>query len=252
MPFENFRRVRAAALASAIVLGILVSQSLPALRTATMRLPDELASASARLPFEGFGGKNRGQFRLGDYSGEFTRIESRLAIFDPGYVSNRGTGSFSLSGPGIDGTINGECSFKENVVTIRIVTFDTRKFGFVCDMHDASRGPVGRLTLVEPRPSGMRARLVARSERVGEADVHSVAFDIRSGHEYEGSRLKAQVPVGYVLSIDSTPVAALELTDVNPTLILADSLPDAWRTPTLVAALSLTVLRDPAASTLGD
>lgn len=246
-------RSRATAVALAVVLGAAVlSSPLAGPRTAAMRLPDALAASSTRLAFTGFGGRNRGQFAADIYSGEFTRIESRLAIFDPAYVSNRGKGSFSVSGPGIDGSISGECSFKEKVVTIRVVTVDAQKLAFVCDIRAGNGAALGALRLVEPKPEGFKAKLLARADRVGEAEVGSIAFEVRSVHDYQGSRVKAPAPTGYVLSIDTAPVAALELTDVNPTLIVAADLPETQREPALVVSLALAVLRDPANSALGD
>jgi hypothetical protein len=47
-------------------------------------------------------------------------------------------------------------------------------------------------------------------------------------------------------------VAAVELTDVNPNLILGADLPDELRHSVLATALALAVLRDPANSALED
>ena len=243
---------RAMAAALVFALGVLAASPLPGQRTAAMRLPEALAQSATRLPFTGFGGRNRGSFAAGDFSGEFTRIESRLAVFDPAYVANRGKGSFTLSGPGIEGAIAAECSFKEKVVTVRVVTVDAQKFAFVCELRDGSGQALGALRLVEPKPKGFKAKLVARADRIGEAEFGSLAFELHSVHEYAGSRIQAAAPTGYVLSIDTVPVGALELTDVNPTLVLDAGLADATRMSTLVVALALSVLRDPANSALDD
>ena len=41
-----------------------------------MELPDELETRVERLSAEGFGGRNQGDYTLGNRSGEFTRIET--------------------------------------------------------------------------------------------------------------------------------------------------------------------------------
>jgi hypothetical protein len=235
-----------------LVLAIGGGPQASAQRTAAVRLPSELGTDAVQLRFEGFGGRNRGEFVAGDFHGDFVRLESRLAVFDPGFVSNRGKGSFTLAGPGIDAAITADCSFRENVVTIKVVTVETRRFGYVCELTDAAGTMRGTTTLVEPKRSGFRATVVARSDRVGEAMLGGAEVELRSIHEYDGSRLIAQTPAGYLLSIGGRPLAALELTDTDPVLILG-TMPDEVPVATVVAvALSLAVLRDPANSALDD
>jgi hypothetical protein len=60
------------------------------------------------------------------------------------------------------------------------------------------------------------------------------------------------MPVGYVLEIDGRPVAAVELTDVDPALYLPTEEPPEVRAAATVTALALAVLRDPATSALED
>ena len=55
-------------------LALAATTSVLALGLARADLPDELATAG-RLRASGYGGKNRGHFSLGDYRGDFTRIE---------------------------------------------------------------------------------------------------------------------------------------------------------------------------------
>jgi len=239
-------------LAAIAVMSLSLSISSTGLETAKMKLPAEFAATAVRLPVDGYGGANRGQFSVGEYSGDFTRTESRLAIFDPLHVSNRGTASFAMRGPGIDDAANAECSFKENVVTVGVVTFDPKKFAFVCELTGGSAVLPGRLTLGEPRPKGLMQRVIARADRRGLAEFGSTLIEIESVHEYQGSRLQAAAPVGYLLTSESRLVGALELTDVNPTVFLADDLPEHARHTTLMAAIAVSLLRDPAESTLGD
>lgn len=231
-------------------LALVATTSVLALGLAHVELPDELASAE-RLRASGYGGKNRGHFSLGDYRGDFTRIESRFAVLDPLYAANRGKSSFTLEGPGIDETISAECKFKERVVTVGVLTFDAAKLAYVCDVTNRG-GSLGSLTLGEPKASGFKERVLARARRRGIAHVDGVEIGIESLHAYEGSRLGSQTPVGYLLSFDSQPMGALELTDSEPTFVLKNDLTPEQRRATLIAALGLSVLRDPADSALGD
>jgi len=233
-------------------LALAVPLAVTGIETAAMRLPEDFAAAAERLPVAGYGGRNRGEFTVAAYGGQFTRIESRLAVFDPLYASNRGTASFSLTGPDLGSPVAADCEFRENVVTIGVVTFDPKKLAFVCDITAADPALSGRLILGEPRPEGIRQRLLTQAVRRGTAELGSVQIEIESVHQYANSRIQASAPVGYLLRHEATLVGALELTDVNPTLLLRQELPAPVRQSTLIAALAVSLLRDPANSSLGD
>ncbi len=233
-------------------LSLIFSVPSVGLQTASMKLPPEFAAAALRLPVDGYGGANRGQFTVGGYSGEFTRTESRLAIFDPLHVSNRGTASFVMRGPGIADSAGADCTFRENVVTVGVVTFDPKKLVFVCEFAGSGIAFSGRLTLGEPRPKGLMQRVIARASRRGLAEFGSTQIEIESVHDYQGSRLQAPTPVGYLLTSESRVIGALELTDVNPTVFLAEGLSEHMSRSALMAAIAVSLLRDPAESTLGD
>lgn len=230
--------------------GLTVASSALALDVARMQLPEGL-EVSQRLHASGYGGKNRGRFALGDYRGDFTRIESRFALFDPLYAANRGKSSFALEGPGIEGAITAECRFKEGVVTVGVLTFDAKRLAYVCEIADGA-GAIGNLTLGEPKLSGFKERMLARATRRGLLQLGDVTIGVESVHHYERSKLSSQAPVGYVLTFDSQPVAALELTDSDPTFLLGAGLTPELRRSVLIAALGLSVLRDPETSALGD
>jgi hypothetical protein len=237
---------------AAVALALALPIAAVGLNTAAMQLPADFAPTAVRLPVDGYGGANRGRFSIDRYSGQFTRIESRLAVFDPVYASNRGSASFTLEGPDLGGSISAECRFKQNVVTAGIVTFDPKKFAFVCDIEGSELLPDGQLTLGEPRPEGLRQRLAARASRRGLAEFGSIEIEIESVHQYAESRIVAPTPVGYLLSVDSVVGGALELTDINPTIFVADSLDEQNRLAILTAAIAVSLLRDPANSTLGE
>jgi hypothetical protein len=235
-----------------VLVGIVALAALPlaAQREARMELPDDLAARVERLSVEGFGGRNEGNYTLGELGGEFTRIESRWAVADPVYAQNRGKSSFSLSGPGLASSVAGTCEMRRASVTVGIVTFDPDKMTYQCDLAGSSEAPL--LVLGQPKPDNFRARVLARAERRGEARFGGVTLAVQSVHRYDGSRLQSQTPVGYLLAIGDRAVGAVELTDVDPAVYLPAAEAADVRAAVIVTALALAVLRDPATSALED
>jgi len=223
-----------------------------ALKTAQMKLPAGFAESAQRVAVSGYGGANKGRYQMAGFGGEFTRVETRLAIFDPLIAFNRGSASYTMQGDGLSAQVAGECRFRQNVVTKGVVTFDPKRLVFDCELSGGGNEPSGRLMLGEPKKEGFKQKLLAQATRRGNADLGDMSIGIESVHAYEGSRLQAPAPVGYLLSIDSTVVAALELTDVNPAIYLAQRLEGADRVAVLRVAIAVSLLRDPAASPLGD
>jgi hypothetical protein len=234
---------------ASVGIAALAAWPLTAQQAARMQLPDDLVARVERQAIEGFGGRNEGRYTLGELMGEFTRIESRWAIGDPLYAQNRGRSSFTVSGPGFDATVAGTCEMRRTAVTVGVITFDPDQMTYQCDLAGADSR---FLVLGQPKPENFRARLLARAERRGEASFGGVTLDVRSVHRYAGSRLEAPIPLGYLLEIGGRPVAAVELTDVDPALYLPVAESAEVRAATIVTALSLAVLRDPAASALED
>lgn len=220
--------------------------------SARMQLPDDFLAAATSLPISGFGGRNSGDYRLGAGGGAFSRIESRLAVFDPLYVSNRGRSSFTLTGPEFGDGLSGECSFRENVVSAGVLTFDPKKLAYVCVLSRGNGEVAGAMTLGEPKPRSLRERVLAQAIRVGEAELGAVRVGIESVHRYAGARLVSDVPVGYTLRLDQRLAGAVELTDVEPTILPGGVADESERLALRAAALAVVVLRDPAKSALGD
>src|SRR5262245_47025592 len=115
-------------------LAALAALPLAAQREARMALPDDLATRVERLRADGFGGRNEGDYTLGDAAGEFTRIESRWAIADPLYAQNRGRSSFTLSGAGFDSPVAATCEMRRAAITVGVITFDPEKMTYQCDL----------------------------------------------------------------------------------------------------------------------
>jgi hypothetical protein len=239
----------------ALFLGSLAVGLAPATyaaKTATMKLPDQVSVVLERHPATGFGGKNRGRYEIDDHGGEFTRIESRLSIFDPLYVTNRGRGAFTLSRSGSDEILSAECEPKQRVVTVGIFTFDPKRLAYSCEIASNVDGRIGSLALGQPRPDDFRARVLAQSVRRGELVLGETRLEIESIHQHEGARFQVQYPVGYLFSFDGRTIGGIELTNVNPTVLIEEGLAGDLRQAVFVAALALSVFRDPADSALGD
>ena len=231
-------------------IAALAASPLAAQRDARMALPEEFATRVERLSAEGFGGRNEGHYTLGDLTGEFTRIESRWAIADPLVAQNRGKSSFTISGTGFATPVAATCEMRRTSVTLGVITFDPDKMTYHCDLAAGAESPL--LVLGQPKPDNLRARVLARADRRGQATFGEVELAIRSVHHYDGSRLQAPMPVGYLLEIGDRAVGAVELTDVNPAFYLAAEETADVRSAVIVTALALAVLRDPASSALED
>ena len=232
-----------------VAVTALSALQLYAQRAARMQLPQDLEARVERVSADGFGGRNEGDYTLADVAGEFTRIESRWAIGDPLFAQNRGRSSFTLSGSGFDEPVAATCEMRRASVTIGVVTFDPDKMTYQCDLT-GRESPL--LILGQPKPENLRARMLARSDRRGEARFGGVTLAVRSVHNYAGSRIQAPMPVGYLLEIEDKAVGAVELTDVDPAVYVPTAETAEVRAAVLVTALALAVLRDPASSALED
>ena len=231
-----------------VVLPIIVS----ALAVARIELPDGFDDISDRLAVKGFGGRNKGHFEFPGHSGEFSRKESRLGVFDPLLVSNSGKSSFSLTGEAVENAVSASCEITRKAVTIGIVTFDPKKMLYQCELRHANVTSMDRLLLGQPKASGFKERLLAQERRRGEALVLGQHFEIESVHRYQGSKFVSSAPAGYWIMQADSVVAAVELTDVDPVFYVRRDISTDVRRGVLAVALGLAVLRDPAHSALED
>lgn len=252
MQTPRFLATPARVLAAVALAFVLVSHAVPGAEGATIRLPDGFAADSTRIEFQGFGGYNRGNYRGEEFRGAFTRIESRLGVFDPLYVANKAKSSFTIEDADGSVLIASECRAVERTTTVRIVSIDFDKLTYECGFSGPEASGDTRFVLGEPKREGFKQKLLAQERRTGEAFVLGREFVFESVHEYHGSRLKSQTPLGYLLTSDGVVVAAVDLLDWNPIVHLSDTLPATERRAATIVALALATLRDPANSTLGD
>jgi hypothetical protein len=238
---------------STAVVALLVTASINPVsesRSASIRLPEELARSSTRIAFTGFGGYNRGNYSGGEYHGEFTRTESRLGVFDPLYVGNRGKSSFTIENSTGRVLLAASCRMSRNSATVRFVTLDLKKMAYECDFQGSEGLVDSRLVLGEPKRVGFKEKLLARERRRGEAVISDEQLTIESMHEYEDSPLDSQTPLGYMLESSGVVVATVDLLDWNPVVHIRDGLTDTQRLAAYVVSVALAVLRDPTNSAL--
>lgn len=222
------------------------------LKSAQIELPPEIDGNHDRLEIKGFGGYNQGKFTLAEYHGEFKRNESRLSLLDSSYVSNKGTSSFTLRNADSSEILSANCQMKRKVVTIDIVTFDPKKMTYQCDFALDGKMLGARLALGQPKADGFKQKVLAYDLRRGESNIFGEHLLIESIHKYKGSKFQSPSAIGYQLKQGDRLVAAFELTDVNPTLIVARDIDDNLERSVIATALALAVLRDPANSALDD
>ena len=220
------------------------------IESARMRLPEEFGQQSAQLRFTGFGGYNKGTWSIGDYQGEFTRGESRLGVFDPLLVSSKGKSSFSFPASGSDAPLTADCEMRKKSVTIGVLTFDPKKMAYDCEFRRNGTLTGDRFILGQPKRTGLKDRLLAQDTRVGEAMIAGSHFTMKSVHQYHGSPISSQSPVGYLVDAAEQTIGAIELTDWNPAIYIQDTLQPDTQDALLVVALAIAVLRDPANSAL--
>lgn len=231
---------------------ITLSQVAFAAPAAKIRLPDELRSGAHEHRFDGINGLNRGQFVGAGYRGPFTRSESRLGIFDPMLVMQKAGSTFTLEDASGTSLATVSCNATRDSVTLKAVSFDIDKMAYDCEFSAVDAELDGRLILAEPKPKGLKERLLARSRRLGEGSIAGIELSVESIHEYEESKLSSQVALGYAIRLDEDTVAAVDLLDWNPIVHVADRIDARTREIAIAVAVALALLRDPANSALDE
>ncbi|MBX9707173.1 MAG: hypothetical protein K2X61_04475 [Caulobacteraceae bacterium] len=230
------------AAASALALGGCTS-----IQPARMALPQELASTAVILPVTGLGAGRSGAFRVGPYSGRFTRSDERLGIFDPMFERRDGRTDFELTGPEIVGSIRVACRAQERTVTLGLLSFEAQPMTFGCDISSVGSDPA-RLEMRAHR-EGLGGRLM-RQERRGQITLDGNTLQIRSAHDVEGSGIQLATPIGYVFDQDEASIGAVEING-SPTVIYDPVVSASARQAILIASVALGLFWDPAESALG-
>lgn len=212
-----------------------------AISPAKMALPQTLKVESERVIIVGIGGARRGEFRVGDLAGSFTRSATRLALFDALYEGERAMASFTLDER--SGQIAARCDMRRRTFNVAALTYESKPMAYTCSFVGDGVS-AGRLTLHEEQRA-LRLQS-SRKSRSGEMLLGSAQVQLRSVHELQGTPLTTEAPIGYLFERQGRPIAALELNGSAPVVVLrAQSTADERRS-TLLAAVALALLWDPA------
>jgi hypothetical protein len=218
-----------------------------AIQPARMAMPQNLASSAVTVPVTGIGAGRSGAFRIGPYSGRFTRSDERLGIFDPVFERRDGRTDFELTGPEIVGSIRVACRAQERTVSLGVLSVEAQPMAFSCDIASAGFEPA-RLE-VRAHREGMGGRLM-RQERRGEITLDGATLRIRSVHDVEGSGIQLATPIGYVFDQDEASVGAVEING-SPIVSYDPAVSSSARQAILIASVALGLFWDPAESALG-
>lgn len=199
--------------------------------------------------FEGMGSGQQGRFRAGEYAASFTRSDTRLSLFDGLDERRGGRTGFSLEGPGIAGTLEGDCAVAQRTITIAFVSFEPEPMAYVCRFRNRGRPLAARFEVQEAR-TGLADRLMRRSRR-GEIAFGRARLTIASVHQIEGSPIETATPIGYLFEEDGVPAGAITLNG-RPSVRFARGSDADTRAAVMIAATALGVLWDPADSALGE
>lgn len=214
------------ALATAVLAAACASLS-----PARLALPEPLASAPVET-FEGLKFGREGRFTLGNQTVRYQRGADRLDLF--GLIGrDKVTVRFELDGP--NGSTRADCSGRRLEGNAGVVSAALQPLALNCRFDGAQ---VAQLELNERRANTG----FGRDDRRGRIVVGTVALELRSVHELEGTPLPLSHPAGYLMLRDGKSVAALELTDDIPRLRRSA---DAPAEAVTLAALALGLFWDP-------
>ncbi|MBI5258183.1 MAG: hypothetical protein HY855_16890 [Burkholderiales bacterium] len=222
----------------ALLSVVVVVSGCAALPPARMVLPPALAQATPQV-IEGLHGGERGEFRLGTRHGRFERGASSLSLFDR-LVQDRGSLRYTLEPEGA----RAECRLRASTATLGVLQFPLKRATLACEIRPAGEGAAQQLAL-----QAVDTAVGTRDERRGRFDAGALTLALQSVHHVQGSALPLAAPVGYLISLEGEPVAALDLTDsLHPRLWQRSG--DAPDTPLARAvaqvALALALVWDPA------
>jgi hypothetical protein len=234
--FEMSSKVKAvAAIAGVMALSGCIEE-------AHIASPSAVASSTERLELRGMGGARKGNFELGSSSGEFMRSSRELGGF--GFVDKAGGGSFTLTGPLVDGELSGRCRFHEQEVSLGSnVSVLSAPVIYSCVFDRGGRPIEADLVLEQASDS---AAAMARYERKGELRFEGQRIALRSIHHFEGGKLPTRTPLGYSFSENGREIGAIDLNGGNKTIFAPRD--QRQREAIVAASLALSVFWDPADS----
>lgn len=231
--------LNSAALPAAIAA--ILAAACVSVQPAKMALPEGLDTRTERTTLQGAGGGTSGSFEIAGVKGTFQRSASRVEFFDALLSFDRGRVRYAL----VDGDrvrAEAQCGMRQTEGQLGVVQFTPKKLTFTCDF--SGTGQTTRLTLQEARERSNP--LAPHGQRQGTIVAGDLQLAIRSSHDLVGSPLKLPIPIGYVIEHNGRAVAAVELNGLSPTVLLPLRGQPQLREPTLLAAIALALLWDPA------
>jgi len=221
------------------LLALTVFASAAAVETARMQLPDGFRDQADFFNASGFRGRQKGDFDIGPYRGEFSRKDSRLDILDSKYVSNKARTSVVLVDPDTGESATASCLQKKGSMTLKIVTFDPKKLRYECELAIGDRTSQ---FMVGQAKGTMKQKFMALDLRSGIAVFPDRDLMVRSVHDYHGSKFTSQAPVGYLIEDGERTLAGVELTDTSPSVYLLRELEPGDRYRVMLIAMTISLL----------
>jgi hypothetical protein len=212
----------------------------------------QVAATGDEEQLRGVGWGRSGRFTLAvsGATGTFRRNAETTSIFNR--KSYEGTVDFTVSGPGIDGELSGSCGYGQRTIEAGVrtgrrsrlgVEAITDPFAYSC-LFSRDGQPVGQLELMREQGRPVDIRTMRR----GFVETDHTALDLRSVHTFAGSRMPAEMPLGYLMARaeDKRPAADVGAAYLNGNarrLVLPRDPKE--REAVLLASLALAFLWDP-------
>lgn len=204
-----------------------------------------VAPKGQSVNLQGVGWGQKGRFELPELGakGVFRRSADSSGRREVDYA---GTVDFTLD-RGEHSAVTGHCRYRQGTSEFRDrIGRDVRvettmldlPFNYTCRFLREGQ-EIGKLML--DRASG--AAIDLRTLRRGEVQVGSARLDLRSVHTFEGSKMPAEMPLGYLMAARDGDVGAAYLNGGTRRLVLPAA--GDQREAALLASLALALLWDP-------
>lgn len=213
---------------------------------AAPRMAGMAAVQGDAVDLRGTGWGQSGKFELAalDAQGSYRRSASKSGR---GEVDYTGAVDFSLIRAGETVPVLGRCEYHQGTSesrsrigrTVRLeTTVLDLPFTYACQFIRGGR-EIGTLTLDRAQGAWVDIRTLRR----GEVRLGGTRLDLRSEHKFEGSKMPAEMPLGYLMANGDGDVGAAYLNGGTRRLMLPKT--GEQREAALLASLALALLWDP-------
>jgi len=213
---------------------------------AAPRMAGMAAVQGDAVDLRGIGWGQSGRFELAalDAQGSYRRSAIKSGR---GEVDYTGTVDFTLDRAGANESVAGRCQYHQGTsesrdrigrsVRLETTVLDL-PFTYACQFSRGGR-EIGTLTLDRAPGTWIDIRTLRR----GEVRMGATRLDLRSAHNFEGSKMPAEMPLGYLMASGDGDVGAAYLNGGTRRLILPKA--GEQREAALLASLALALLWDP-------